>query len=589
MQRGLPEILAAVVLQLADSANGGIVQNPNGVLPVRNIQTVEQIDNLVGGDCGSGGSSYTNLCTTIISEDTEGLTDTIAVEEGFFLFVADTTGKLRSEVFLQLEGTVAEQFLRHLDDCADLVSTDLLLAESVIAIGNTAFFVDPRSSALGSHNRDFVSAGGSRKHMGVRTDDVLMSQCCYEGFLKFIGNEEASFGVNTFLQCIAHFGSHASSGTSLIPERFLVCIAGAASLGVGLGSSRLGGDRGAGRSTHLTINGFLPLHAVDLCAVVLDLLLHLGISDSILCSKQSVLVTLGFYKSLCSFPSLIALHTQFVDSHNKLPPVFDQIEPLHKVIGSVGGFGCFGFDAALGCQLFHEGVDHACFGIHHGYSGDLHVFGIAAALEDAVSKAKLHGFVCVHPCFRIHEVTELGAGHVGLDLIGVDDGILHAGQHFNCFLHFCRITESAGHGVMDHHHRHRGHENRRTCHGDHRGCGGCDAVNFYGYIAGVVHQHVVNLGCCNTVATGAVDPDGDIAAAGHQFLPEQLGCYIIVKPTFLCDGAAQMQCPFRWHRLRRRLVLPLPELLHRLLSPFRLMWGLYLQKRPRCIAEACCR
>ena len=101
-----------------------------------------------------------------------------------------------------------------------------------------------------------------------------------------------------------------------------------------------------------------------------------------------------------------------------------------------------------------------------------------------------------------------------------------------------------------------------------RCCGCGDAVNLDGDIAGVIHQHIVDLGCGHAVTAGAVDPNGNITGTGHQFLFEKLGCDVIVKPTFLCDGAVQMQRPLCRSRLRFRLVLPVPELLHRDFSPF---------------------
>ena len=85
----------------------------------------------------------------------------------------------------------------------------------------------------------------------------------------------------------------------------------------------------------------------------------------------------------------------------------------------------------------------------------------------------------------------------------------------------------------------------------------------------IIHEHVIDLGSRYTVPAGAVDPDRDISAAAHQFLFKKLGCDVIVKPAFLGDGAVEEQRPFRRSCLRRRLVLPLPELLYQNLPPFR--------------------
>ena len=141
--------------------------------------------------------------------------------------------------------------------------------------------------------------------------------------------------------------------------------------------------------------------------------------------------------------------------------------------------------------------------------------------------------------------------------------------YFNGFLHFRRVTESNGHRVMDHHHGNRGHQNLGTSHCDNGCCGGSDAVNLDRDAALVVHQHIVDLGCRHAVTAGAVDPDRDVAGACHQFILEKLWGDVIVKPTFLGDGAVQEQSPLRRSCLRLCLVLPLPELLHRFFPPFR--------------------
>lgn len=88
------------------------------------------------------------------------------------------------------------------------------------------------------------------------------------------------------------------------------------------------------------------------------------------------------------------------------------------------------------------------------------------------------------------------------------------------------------------------------------------AVNLNGHAASVIHEHIVDLSRSHTVAAGAVDPDCDIAAPGIQFLPEQLGRDIIVKPAFLGDGSVQRENPLFRFRLRWSLIRPVPKFLH---------------------------
>ena len=141
-------------------------------------------------------------------------------------------------------------------------------------------------------------------------------------------------------------------------------------------------------------------------------------------------------------------------------------------------------------------------------------------------------------------------------------------QHGDGFLHFCRISHSHRGRVVDHQHRHRGYQHFGACHGNDRSGRGSDAVNLNGHAASVIHEHIVDLSRSHTVASGAVDPDRDVTAPGIQFLPEQLGRDIIVKPAFLGDGAVQRENPLLRFRLRWSLIRPVPKLLHFRFPPF---------------------
>ena len=170
-------------------------------------------------------------------------------------------------------------------------------------------------------------------------------------------------------------------------------------------------------------------------------------------------------------------------------------------------------------------------------------------------------------------MRELGTGKPRLDLIGVDNGILDATEHFDGFLHFLRIAECRRHGVVDHEHGHGRYQHLRACHSD-DGCCGCrNAIDFHGHITLVVHEHIVDLSRRHAVTTGTVDPHGDIATARHELVLEKLRGDIIVKPAFLGDGPVQEQgsflCLFLRLRIRHRSALPIPKFLHRFFPPFR--------------------
>src|SRR5699024_2988468 len=137
----------------------------------------------------------------------------------------------------------------------------------------------------------------------------------------------------------------------------------------------------------------------------------------------------------------------------------------------------------------------------------------------------------------VHQVGELGAGQPGLDLIGIDDGILDTYKHLDGFLHLGGIAHRYGHVVVDHHHGHRADQHTGPSHSDHACSGFRDAVNLDRDIVRIVHQHVIDLGCRYAIPAGTVDPDRDVSASTHQFFLKKLGRDVIVKPAFLDDGA----------------------------------------------------
>ena len=166
-----------------------------------------------------------------------------------------------------------------------------------------------------------------------------------------------------------------------------------------------------------------------------------------------------------------------------------------------------------------------------------HLIHSTISLDDFICKSKLNGLVCVHPCFRIHEVCQLCSGHSGFQLISIDDGILHAFQHVNGSLHFPGIPKCNGHRIVDHHRGYRRHQHPVTGHGNDRSCGCRNAVNLDCDLALILTEHVINLGSRHTVSTGRIDPDCNVSTSIHQFFLEHLRCDVIIKPAILCDGA----------------------------------------------------
>ena len=112
---------------------------------------------------------------------------------------------------------------------------------------------------------------------------------------------------------------------------------------------------------------------------------------------------------------------------------------------------------------------------------------------------------------------------------------------------------------MDHHKGGGSHQHFGTGHGDHGGCGCRQAVDFYGDLALVIHEHGINLTCGNAIPAGRVDPDGDVAGTSIQFVPEHPGSHIVIEPGFLGNGAVEFKDPLGCFAVC--LVFPRPELL----------------------------
>nr|DAG18602.1 MAG TPA: hypothetical protein [Caudoviricetes sp.] len=542
---------------------------------------MDEGDEVIALECGS--KRFCHMTTAGFRKQAKRLTDTGAVEECVLLGIGECLAKLGENVILQLERIVVEQFLGHLDSDMELVRIQKDLCKGCVTERERAAFLDPRSGRRSRSNIDFMLTGCGD---GVTelSHDVFLGKRLNEAGIILLGYEVAAVSVHTFTKDIAHLAEVAAKGGE---HSGAVGIGRTTGLGL-LVSGRFAvhgllGDGSGSGSVQLRFHCGHGFHALDLGTVVLHFLFHLSIGLGILIGKQTVLVSLGFNKCLCGVPSLVALFTQFIDSHIELPPVFNKIEPIHKVIGFLCTVG-FRVDGALCGDFLHEGIHHIRLGIQHGNSRCWYIFRFRVSLHDSVCKAEFHSLICVHPSFGIHEVRELGTGKPRLDFIGIDNGILDAAEHLDGFLHFLRIAECRSHGVVDHKHGHGRYQHLCACHSDDGRCGCGNTVNLDRHIALVIHEHIVNLRRSHAVAAGAVDPHGDVSAAGHQLIFEKLRGDIIVKPAFLGDGSVQEQRSFRC----LRLVLPIPKFLHRFFPPFRHRW-VYLQKHPHFSAGAYCR
>lgn len=133
---------------------------PQGVLAVRRLQRIDQIDQFICGEGSRTGSGDTSGSTIGAVQQTDGLAGAVTVDEGSFLGITDTSGKLSSDVGFHIEHAVLQQFLRHLDDGRNLVCAQRDLTEGVIALRNLTFFIDPAASGFHRAYTHLLMRGG---------------------------------------------------------------------------------------------------------------------------------------------------------------------------------------------------------------------------------------------------------------------------------------------------------------------------------------------------------------------------------------------------------------------------------------------
>ena len=244
MEGRLPQILTVGILQLTNCTDSGVVENPHCILTVRSLDAVVEVDDLIGGDCLLAGSSHTDFRTASDIQNTSRLLIAVTDNKCLLFLGTDAAGELFLEILLQIEGGVVQKLLGNLDDSADLVGIDLLLAEYIIAVTVGTALIDPVGRTLGTNHRNLVDTVGSGEHMGERTDGAFLFHAGNQSVLKLIGYQIAALRVNTLGQGISYFIGNTVLGTNLSPECLRIGIGCTADLGVRLlGVLRFLGDR----------------------------------------------------------------------------------------------------------------------------------------------------------------------------------------------------------------------------------------------------------------------------------------------------------------------------------------------------------
>ena len=196
--------------------------------------------------------------------------------------------------------------------------SDHLLTEDVVALGNCAFLIDPRSGALGGYHGNLVIAGGSGEYMGVFTHDVFLLQRLHKGMLEFIRDKITALGIHALLQGVLHFRRDGILAAGLVPECRAVFVGRASRLFVCLGNrSRLLGKGRRERTGQFRVHCFKAFHAADFLAEVGDVVFHRGVDGVVLLREKAVGRAVGFQKGSGCRQLLRPLVSQFDDCHSE--------------------------------------------------------------------------------------------------------------------------------------------------------------------------------------------------------------------------------------------------------------------------------
>nr|DAJ71312.1 MAG TPA: hypothetical protein [Caudoviricetes sp.] len=305
----LPEVLTVLILQLAEQSHSRIVHEELCVLAVRSLQSVNQADNLVHGDCSSGRCGNTHS-TAVLSKDAGGLSSSVAYAESLFLGNTKSTGKFLAQISLDVESAVLEQFHADTAEVSQLVSINLLLTEGRIALGISGVLSCPLRHGMTQGNRNLTLVVGS-DHLCQTANDVLLVQSLYDVTLELQGHKKTtvligSGGQHIVNQCLA---------TKVKTEVLLIGI-GCTAHTVCLGSSgRFFGDGAVDWLAEFSLMRITALLTANLIGEGFKFLLHVGIDSIVLRGQNAHVIAVGVQETFHSSPQLGALFTHFNDIH----------------------------------------------------------------------------------------------------------------------------------------------------------------------------------------------------------------------------------------------------------------------------------
>ena len=252
------------------------------------------------------------MTAAYISEQTQGLTHTSAVEEGVLLGIGQSLAELLDDVTLQIEGTVIEQFLSHLNGDVQLVGIQQNLGEGGIGELERTAFLDPCGGRLGGCDVNLVFTG-SGNHIAQAAHDVFLGQSLNQTAVILLGHQIAAVRIDTLLQDIADL---AEVGAQSGQHTIAVFIGRTTGLCLRLiPGGGLGSERGVHRLVQFGFQSLLALQAGDFFAQIGDFVFHASVGGIVFGGQDALVIAVGIQEALCGLPCLGALFAQFKNSH----------------------------------------------------------------------------------------------------------------------------------------------------------------------------------------------------------------------------------------------------------------------------------
>ena len=263
-----------------------------------------QVDNIIKGDgCAIGRHAQLRG-----REHTSRLVLAISCQECFFFLRTDTTGKFTGDIAFQVESAVVQEFFRHTDSRPQLVRSDGLLAEGILAVRVEAVLFHPGRFAMTRHDGNLAVAAGMDDR-GQAAEEVLFLELIDELVFEFVRHQIAAISIGACTQCVLYIDEVLMADA--VPESLTIGIGRTAFLFCSiLTCAREFSNRHRCRLGQLGIELLLAFQAVDFLAEIYYIRFHLVVASRVFCRDHAVFITDGIQKILGGIPQILAFLTQ---------------------------------------------------------------------------------------------------------------------------------------------------------------------------------------------------------------------------------------------------------------------------------------